>query len=485
MDAFAYKQGHLTVGLLGFTAAASAISLVTVTYQGLGSGYAVLCLAPLALGIFSLLVTARPLVTFVIALIFITSPIRLALTAPQSAAISMFLLTAAIVGLALRMSGRAIAPDPLTVPVGIFAAYGIVSAVHGFLVGNEVSYLLGDCFQVVEFATVYFLVSQLLRSDANIRLVLRALLISILITVLVELVLFALGPAAGGLLPSWEGGSSSEELVRTIDIDATILFTVLINLYPAVRSRTQRYLIWAALTPTTANIALSLSRGLWICTLTAVVVSLALQGGKTRARLLKASACVSICVVLLATMWKTSSDSEDSLMDVFEERVYHGVDQVEQGLGGTESMATRRFLEMEIVGPQVLDRPWFGYGLGATYLIGGFAVLDSGTKALIDHHFIHNLYLVTAFRMGLIGLALLLWVLYRYFRKILDSYRKMPPDFSKALIAGLVASVVGQLFLSVTEPTVIDHPTCVLIATAMAISFRLAQSAAIHKKQIA
>jgi O-antigen ligase len=484
VDAVAHKQGILAVGVLGSIAAVSAMSLVTFGYQRSASGYALLCLAPLALGIFSLLVYARPLVTFVMTLVFITSPIRLALTAPQSAVISMFLLAAATVGLALRTPCRAIAPDPMHVPIGIFAAYGIVSAVHGFLAGNEASYLFGDCFQVVEFATVYFLVSQLLRSDASIRLVLRALLISILITVLVELVLFALGPSAGGLLPSWEGGSSSEELVRTIDIDATILFTVLINLYPAIRSRKTRYLIWAALIPTVANIALSLSRGLWICTLVAVVVSLALQGGKTRARLLKASACVSVCIVLLATMWKTSSDSEDSLMDVFEERVYHGVDQVEQGLGGAESMATRRFLEMEIVGPQVLDRPWFGYGLGATYLIGGFAVLDSGTKALIDHHFIHNLYLVTAFRMGLVGLALLLWVLLRYFRRILDAYKKMSPGFSKALIAGLVASVVGQLFLSMTEPTVIDHPTCVLIATAMAISLRLAPPAANREKQI-
>jgi hypothetical protein len=75
--------------------------------------------------------------------------------------------------------------------------------------------------------------------------------------------------------------------------------------------------------------------------------------------------------------------------------------------------------------------------------------------------------------MGLVGLGLLLWVLGRYFRRILKAYKKMPPDFNKAIIAGLVASVFGQLFLSVTEPTVIDHPTCVLIATAMAISFRL------------
>jgi O-antigen ligase len=166
-------------------------------------------------------------------------------------------------------------------------------------------------------------------------------------------------------------------------------------------------------------------------------------------------------------------------MDVFAERILHGVDQVQEGFAGTESLATRRFLEMVIVGPQVLDRPWFGYGLGATYIIGGFAVLDAGTKGLIDHHFIHNLYLGTSFRMGLAGLALLLWVLSTYFRRILRAYRRMPsgPDWaglSRGLVAGVVASLVGQLFLSMTQPTLVDHPTCVLIASTMALSFRLA-----------
>ena len=472
MDAIAHKPGSLTAGMIGLAAAVSAISLVAVSDRPTASGYALACLAPLVIGTFSLLVYTRPLATLLVALVFVTSPIRLLLTQPQSAVVTMFLLGGAAVGLAVRTPWRSFAPDPMFVPIGIFAAYGIACGVHGFVLGNPTSNVLGDSVQVVEFALVYFLVTQLLRNEASLRLLLRSLLISMLIMVIAQLVLFLLGPMAGGLLPSWEG-TSSQELVRTIDIDATILFAVLINLYPLARSPRQRHLIWAALIPTVANIALSLSRGIWVCILVAVLASLALQGGKIRARMIKASAWVGVCAVLLAAAWNIGSTGDGSLMDVFEERIFHGVDQVQEGFAGTESMATRRFLEMAIVAPQVIAQPWFGHGLGATYIIAGFAVLDSGTSELIDHHFIHNLYLGTAFRMGLVGLALLLWVLGRYFRQILKAYKKMPPDLNKAIIAGLVASVFGQLFLSITEPTVIDHPTCVLIATAMAISFRL------------
>jgi O-antigen ligase len=248
---------------------------------------------------------------------------------------------------------------------------------------------------------------------------------------------------------------------------------VLINLYPVSKTTSQRVWIWVALVPTVANIALSLSRGLWLCTLVAAVVSLMLQGRTRRKRLLAASALMCVSVLLFAAAWKIGQYSDGSLLSVFQERTLRGVDQVEQGFAGDETMATRRFLEMAIVGPQLLAKPWLGYGLGATYVIGGFAVLDSGTNAPIDHHFIHNLYLVTAFRMGGIGLALMFWVLFRYFRKILQVSRNMPTDVNKALVSGFIASVAGQLFLSNTQPTIIDHPTCALIACAMALSFRL------------
>jgi len=491
MDSIAHKPGHLTVGFLSLAAALSALSLVAVSDRPADSGYALVCLVPLGVGVFSFLACTRPLVTLILALIFITSPIRLALSLAQSAMVCAFLLGACGVGFAARTGWRSLVRnsilrdrnlrdrnlrDPMIAPIGIFAAYGVAGAAYGLCLGNPLSYVMGDCFQALEFAAVYFLVAQLLASEADIRLLLQSLLVSMLVMVCVQLVLFVLGPTAGGLLPSWQGGFAAEELVRTIDIDATILFTVLINLYPLARSRRQRYWIRAALIPTVANIALSLSRGLWVCTLVAGIASLVLQGGKTRARLLRASAYVGICVVLLAAGWKIGSGGSESLMDVFQERIFHGVDQVEEGFAGTESMATRRFLEMAIVGPQVLDRPWFGHGLGASYIIAGFAVLDAGTTGLIDHHFMHNLYLATAFRMGLVGLALLLWLLARYFRHILKAYKKMPPDFRKAIVAGLLASIVGQLFLSITEPTLVDHPTCALIGAAMAVSFRLVRT---------
>jgi len=464
--------------VIAFIAAAFATSVIAVSYRGSAAPpYALAAVGVLAMLLLSFLTYIRPLVALMAALIFMTSPMSLVLSLPWSAFISAFLLGGVCLGFAVRASRRAIVFDPLFSPLAIFTCYGVLSAAYGLLLGNEIGYLLGDCFQIVEFAAVYFLVTQLLSDREKVYLLLKVLLVSMLITILVQLALSALGPGAGDLLPSWDGSFISGELIRTIDIDATILFAILINLYPAVASRRYRIWIGLALVPTTANIVFSLSRGLWLCALVSAVVTAILLARKARKRVLTTFAVAGVCLTVLAASWTirsgSESDADISLLSVLEERVFYGADQIAAGLAGTESMATRRFLEMAIVGPQVLAKPWIGHGLGATYVIGGYAVLDSGTDKLIDHHFIHNLYLVTAFRMGLVGLGLMLGVVFLYFRKTLRAIKIMPGGVSKALMTGFVAMIAGQLFLSITQPTMIDHPTGALIACAMALSFRL------------
>jgi O-antigen ligase len=476
MNPYTTRQELVAAAIIGFMAACSTASITIVQYGGLSySSSADVFLGLLAMFLLGMLVYWRPLASLTLALVTVTSPIPLLLTVQQSAAITAILLAGAAIGLVFRKPVRWLAGDSMLPLVGGFALMGLVAALYGLWAGNDVAYVLGDWFQIIEFALAYFLTGQLVKERAQIFYVLRTLLISVMATILLELVLFALGPSGSKLLPSWEGASVSGSLVRTINADATILFATLLSVYSACHSGRQRFWILAALVPTVANIALSLSRGLWLCSIVAVIVSFALQGWSTRKRLFRAFGVIGVCILAIAAVWKIGATAEDNLLSVMQERVLHGVDQVQEGVAGEESMATRRFLEMVIVGPQVFTRPLFGHGLGATYVIGGFAILDAGTNGPVDHHFIHNLYLVTAFRMGLIGLGILLWLLFRYFRVILRLYKKIPSDFDRAVVVGLMASIVGQLFSAIVEPTITDHPTGPVIACLLAISIRLAK----------
>jgi len=427
------------------------------------------------LGMVSLLAgMTNPTIPLALALVFITSPIPQMVSLEWSAYVPSVLIGGCVLGILLQSSVRQeTQADPLSGKIWIFAGYGLLSVVRGLTLHNSFSYVAGDFFQLAEFAVLYILISLLLRDKKSMQPVLKWVFASLLVTVGFQLTLVALGGDASGWLPSWEASTGSGTLARTIDINAIFVLAVLLNLYSRAEKSNQRLIIWWLLVPTVANILLSLSRGEWLGSLVVVAVSVLLPTNTRRKRLLGAFASVLLFLMLLGAAWKIGTSRDDSLLGVFEERVSWGVSQVESGLEGDSSLATRRFIEFALIAPQVPEAPILGKGLGATYEIGGFAVLNSVSDQLVDHHFIHNLFLQMAFRMGFLGLGLYCWILFRYFRRGIAGYKLLPTGQAKAIVGGLIAGMTGMLMLSMTEPVLLRHPECGLAACAMALTFRL------------
>src|SRR5262249_37772100 len=104
-------------------------------------------------------------------------------------------------------------------------------------------------------------------------------------------------------------------------------------------------------------------------------------------------------------------------------------------------MASRRRLEHAMILPEIAARPLAGSGVGASYAIPGDAVMHGPKGRLIDHHYIHDVYLQVAFRLGVPALVLLAAMLLVYFRGAL---RALIADTSSpettALTAGLISA---------------------------------------------
>lgn len=461
----------LTVSVL---AVATVWALVWVVDIRSANPLALCWLAALAIALLAFVARRKPIIPLAIALVILGSPLALLLDLRWSAAAAGFFLWGAALGLVTQRGVAYQASDALFKPMLVFLGYGFVSAVIGFLHHNSLSYVLGDFFQIAEFAGIYVLVSCVVTNEKQARTLLSWALGAVVVTCVGELVLFFMGATLGNLMPEWEGGSTSEILVRTIDFDSLILFAVLLNLQQSIKRRGWQLLARILLLCVVLNITLSLGRGLWLASLITVVISIVLSP-LNRGRLVKVSGLVAASILLVAALWQVGGKSDGSLFDVFQERVFHGVDQVSEGIEGTDSLATRRFMEFAIVTPEILQSPILGHGQGATYVIEGFAVLNAGTSGLIDNHFLHNLYLTVSFRMGAVGLLLLLWILLRYFRRATSIQKGLPAGVNKAVATGLIAGVGGHLLLSVTQPTILNHPTCGLVACAMALTMNAAR----------
>jgi O-antigen ligase len=427
------------------------------------------------LGIFSLLAGAtNPTIPLALALVFITSPIPQMVSLEWSVYVPGFLIAGCVLGILLQSSFRqAVQSDALYGKMWVFLGYGLLSAVRGLTLHNSFSYVVGDFYQLAEFAVLYILIRVLLRDKTSLQPVLKWVFASLMVTVAFQLALVALGGDTSGWLPSWEASTGSDSLARTIDINAIFALAVLLNVYSRAETSTQRLTIWLLLALTVANILMSLSRGEWLGSLVAVSVSLLLPTNYRKKRLLGAFLSVLLFFMILGAAWKIGTSHEDSLLGVFEERVSWGVAQVESGLEGDTSLATRRFIEFALIAPQIPEAPILGKGLGATYEIGGFAVLNSVSDQVVDHHFIHNLFLQMTFRMGVLGLVLYCGILVRYFRKGIAEYKLLRNGQPKAIAGGLIAGMAGMLMISMTEPVLLRHPECGFAAFAMALTFRL------------
>ena len=412
-----------------------------------------------------------PVIPLFLAVMFLESPLPLLLDNKPSA-----LLTGGLLGLAAF--GCLFSPVthlntvslPVRRSVWFFGVCGLLSAAKGLWLGNSSEYVIGDLFQVEEFVAVFILVSLLVNNETiGVRL-LKCALGATYVNSVWQLVQSATGLSIGEGLPSVDsdvGGFVS----RTISLDAIYVFVVVVSLYRVIPVR-RRYWLWILLGPTVANLVFSFTRGVWVASTVGFLTCTWLLSKEQRLRLLKVAALIVFGIAAISSVWQIGGEgSQVSLLDAIQARLWFGMSQVQQGWEGDIHVQTRRFVEIAMIAPQVMSSPFLGTGMGALYSIDAAAMFAEST-GLIDYHYMHNLYLRVAFRMGLLGLAAFCFVLYFYFRSSLRHYFAMPDDSLRALTAGLIAAVAAQVVLSMTSPTLLEHPMAGLAGCTMALTLR-------------
>jgi O-antigen ligase len=361
-----------------------------------------------------------------------------------------------------------------------FAAYGILGALHGLRLGNSREYVVGDLFQIEEFAIVFILVTRVIVDETTLRRLMVCALGSTFLTSVLQLAGYGTFDSVNPELSALEGRG------RTIDLNAIFVLLTALSLYAGIRGSRHRILLWVLMIATTANLAMSFTRGIWVAAVAAIVVCLRLLPRVERRRIYRAAVIAALCFALFGGLWNIGSSAADgSLLAAAGDRLLYGVTQMQQGLGGDVAVETRRFVEIATIAPQIMKAPLLGNGLGGFYWIDMHAFINEQGLGTIDFHYMHNLYLLVGFRLGLIGLATFVGILYFYFRESIRGYRKMPAGPRKALVAGLIAGVAGEVVLSMTSPTILNHPTSALTACVMALTFRLQDLPPGGKEQLA
>jgi O-antigen ligase len=461
--------------VIATTAALVTLSTAALSGQGVsGGGLSPLILVGLVPPVLLAAWLLPASVPLILTVVFLESPLPAILDNRPSAYVTTGLLAWTALASFISVSRpRETVVHPLLGKFWFLAAYGIVSALWGLRFGNPAEYVVGDLFQIEEFALIFILVVRVVVDDKTLWRLLLCGFGSTLFTALWQLGYAASGDP-GQKLAAWEGSEISQALPRTINLDAIFILLVLLSIYPILKSSRQRFWAWFLLVPIVANLLLSFTRGIWLAAMVAMAVGVGLLEKNERWKLLRTMAVATACLAIVATVWKTGEGvRNNSLLDAVKDRLSFGMTQVEHGFEGNVAVETRRFVELTTIAPQILPSPLLGKGLGGMYWIDALAFVKEQDLGTIDYHYMHNLYLLVGFRMGLIGLFSFVGILYSYFREGVRACGRMPGGLPRALTAGLIAGVAGQVVLSMSSPTILNHPTSGLTACVMALTFRL------------
>jgi len=456
---FRFHEHRALFASLGVLALITVMVLSEVLYKGILTGFYIGLAVAVVFATFLCLLRPRAILCAV--LIYLASPVPLLWSPSYSGAITGILLVNCIASVLLTEGPEAF--RPLKTRATLWLTLAMVAAlVYAVLRGNRPGYLLGDFYQIFEFASVFVLTRVLIRSEEQWRSVVNVLLGIIVATSLMQL---ADAVQGADYLPHLN--QFGVDLPRTININAPVAFCAIFSLLSAARRRWKS--LAACLVILSVNLVFGFTRGLWLATIVSILFLLMVQHRTARRKAIQYLASLAVAFILFASVLTLGSSN---FLRVIEDRVAYSFTQYESASGGEEVLAARRFIEWALIGAQIVEHPIAGKGLGATYEIAGEAVLEGPKDEQIDFHYIHNMYLLIAFRLCIPALLLFLFILWKYFRKSINNYRTtgFSPE-NTALLAGLIAAMFGELVLSMTSPTLLNHPTGGVLGCIMALTY--------------
>ena len=397
----------------------------------------------------------RPLVCLSLVLAYLVSPAPLFFDVNYSAAITSLLIVNCFISMVLA-SGFRTTFDRKSLRLFFFlCAIACAGTMYGIARGNRASTALGDFYQIIEFALLLFLAQTLIKTERQFRLIADFLISATIVTSILQMADALMG---AHYLPHLN--QRGVDVARTINLNAPIALVALMATLATARSK--KWVI-AGIAVLAVNLIWSFTRGLWVAALAAVVFLVVIQGGPVRRMVLQFT--FFTCIIALPVAYLSG------LGTVIADRISYSVLQVESASSEEQVLSGRRLLEYFLILPSVAEHPIAGKGLGATFEIAGEAVLEGPKGEQVDHHYIHNLYLLVAFRLGIPALLLFLIALWKYFRKAIKNSKTLDLSLhSRALLAGLIAAMFGEVILSLTSPTFLNHPTAGVLGCIMAIT---------------
>lgn len=371
---------------------------------------------------------------------------------PITAANLVILLALACWFLTVLIFQKPFAQIPLHKSLITFIIYGIIASLIGFINNNSHKAILLDFVAFIGFIPIYFMVCHLVRNNKQIRLIVIAVIVGLVfvcgygvlqkrygfsqvaipgITEQYGMIQYA---EFGGRWNLIEGGGqklySTFQNGNIFGHHLAIFLPFLGGLVMGLRNSWKRLLLLALLVGGLYVLFLTYSRGAMVGTISGMLTLLVVS---KKIRVQGLIVILIFFVMLFVLVSQYSDRPEFNRYDL--QRIKENPDQFSSGRLERAGQALAGFQRLPFT------QKLFGIGFGGILITPAYWRLE----------YVDNLYLTFLFKIGIIGLVLLLWVFGRMFL-ILFRLRTQTADLRiKGLINGGIAGLAAALIHNLAD----------------------------------
>ncbi len=262
---------------------------------------------------------------------------------------------------------------------------------------------------------------------------------------------------AGGVTENGDSlGGSGFGLVRIVPPANVLMFAMMIvafiwSVAPGMRGPV-RWLSVAQFLFLNVGLLLTYTRAQWIASVIAIGIIAMLAPRAVRRRVGKAVLAAAAGIACVIVLFVAGLQLPGSLQPAIEAMVGRATSILSPDETLSSSSLQWRAFENEAAIESLLQSPQ-GVGLGNAYRpITTYAGEAAGYQGSPLNGFMHNSYMYIAVKTGVQGLLAFLWLCGAFLLHGWRLFRRMPDGPVRWLVLGLLASFVGNMQWSITEP---------------------------------
>jgi hypothetical protein len=375
--------------------------------------------------------------------------------------------------------GFTINHTPLDVPILLFVGFSLLSTFIAIIQGSLPFLLTLHEMRIVAYYLVFFGVTNLVRTDDQIRYMIRGLIILAAIVAAITMIQYSLGESIqiipGRVSTLRTEGVTFESVTRIIPPGESSMFVVFVALSVVVtlgRSRTSNQILLIPWVLTGLGVILIFKRHLWIPAILAFLIIVYLGSAREMARLFRGGLIILfIMLVSLIILYNFTGEvgpqfidsSIDRLISLFREETYM-----------VPSTLRWRDFEYKYAFEKFISHPFFGIGLGAKYRP---YIVGKDWEEYDGRTYIHNGNMWVLSKGGLLSYLPLLWVIVSSISRGFKYWSMNQGGWKRYYVLGFTLAIFGMFIGSNISPLWMKLAWTTLIGFVLGINELLLQKA--------